>query len=73
MVSEQTNRTQLILTFEAGLDDEGEMTYRRRTFNNVHFDATSEQLFQTATGLASLQMLSIYSIERSATSYLVSE
>ncbi|MFC7061392.1 DUF1659 domain-containing protein [Halobacillus seohaensis] len=63
--------TQLKLVFENGTDEEGNVTYRRKSFNNVKMVATEEQLYNVATALEALQQNLLSTIERNDRSILV--
>ncbi|WP_082234351.1 DUF1659 domain-containing protein [Halobacillus massiliensis] len=63
--------TQLQLVFENGVDDEGNVTYRRKTFGNVKMDATADELYQVAVSLESLQQHLLSTIEKTDRSLIV--
>ncbi|MFC7063046.1 DUF1659 domain-containing protein [Halobacillus seohaensis] len=63
--------TQLKLVFENGTDEEGNVTYRRKSFNNVKMVATEEQLYNVAIALEALQQNLLSTIERNDRSILV--
>ncbi|WAA13495.1 DUF1659 domain-containing protein [Fervidibacillus halotolerans] len=52
------------LVYEAGTDQEGNMIVKRKTYNNIHTDATADDLYSAAQALASLCSLPLFTIER---------
>ncbi|WP_101843712.1 DUF1659 domain-containing protein [Halobacillus sp. Marseille-P3879] len=63
--------SQLQLVFENGTDDEGNVKYRRKSFNNVKMEATEDQLYRVAVSIESLQQNLLSTIERNDRSVLV--
>ncbi len=64
MASEFKLDTQLQLTFEAGLNDDGEMTFKRKNFNQVNTDAEADALYAVSIALADLQTHTLHQVIR---------
>ena len=58
---------QLRLNYGNGTNDKGEMLIKRKIYNNISSDATSEQLVATGQALASLQTLPLINVEQQVT------
>jgi Protein of unknown function (DUF1659) len=58
------NGSQLRLVFEAGLDQNGKMTYKSKTFSNVKATASPDALYSVAQAIVGLQGYVLDSIER---------
>ncbi|WML24787.1 DUF1659 domain-containing protein [Neobacillus sp. OS1-33] len=56
--------TKLRLVYEAGMDDNGELILRAKTFSNVKKEATTDQLFQAALALSVLGTDTLKKVER---------
>ncbi len=56
--------TKLRLVYEAGMDDNGELILRAKTFSNVKKEATTDQLFQAALALSVLGNDTLKKVER---------
>ncbi len=63
MAIETIASKQLRLTFNAGLNEKGEIIEKRKSFNNVFTDATAEQLLATASAIAKLQVYPLIAVE----------
>ncbi|SET92941.1 Protein of unknown function [Salinibacillus kushneri] len=70
MATSQTVRSQLQLVFETGTDENGEITYKNKNFNNVKTGATPDQLMAVTNALVPLQERTLYSVERNDASIL---
>lgn len=57
-------RSQLQLTFDAGMDENGDIVTRTKSFNNVKTAATHDQLYQVASALEPLQQRALVMVER---------
>ncbi|MCD5324368.1 MULTISPECIES: DUF1659 domain-containing protein [Pontibacillus] len=64
-------KSQLQIVLEDGLDEEGNMTFKNKNFNNVKTDATADQLFAVASALVPLQQRSLAGIERNDSSLII--
>ena len=64
--------TRVSLHFVVGQDEEGEMIYQARHFNNVKETAEDEALTTVFEALASLQVNDLHAMERSNTYDLIS-
>jgi len=47
--------SRLVLGFEVGMDEHGVPVYRNQTLQNVHPDASDQDVYDVAQALASLQ------------------
>ena len=56
--------TKLRLVYEAGMDDDGELILRAKTFSNVKKEATTDQLFQAAKAISVLCNDTLKKVER---------
>lgn len=57
-------QSRLRLQFVTGINEDGEQTFKMRTFNNVKKSSTAAELYSTATSLASLSDYELEKIER---------
>lgn len=64
MAEAMLSQSRLRLVFETGVNEDGEPTFRTRTFNNIKKSATPDELYSTATTLASLSDYSLDSVQR---------
>lgn len=64
MAEAMLSQTRLRLLFEIGTDDNGKSIIKTKTFNNIKSTATAEELFSTATALASLSKDVLDTVER---------
>lgn len=62
--------SQLRITYEAGLDGDGEMQYKSKNYNYVKLEATADELFNAAQAIVGLQSLVLKDIERNDSSIL---
>ncbi|MCA1023476.1 DUF1659 domain-containing protein [Halobacillus litoralis] len=65
------SRLQLVLA--VGQDEEGNMVYKTKSFNNMKTEASDEQLYQTAAALAPLQQHILEEVARDNRSILTEE
>lgn len=63
--------SKLRLVFENGLDDKGNPILKAKTFSNVKKEASTDQLFQAATAIASLCTEPLNKAERADSSELL--
>lgn len=56
--------SRLILTLEDGVDEDGNVVTKTKSFNNVKPEASDEALFNVANRLAQLQTKPLASIDR---------
>jgi hypothetical protein len=56
--------TKVRLFFEAGMDDEGNLILKSKTFNNVKMSATADQIFQVAQAVSALSSQTLNRVER---------
>lgn len=56
--------TNIRLIYEAGIDQEGNPVFKRKSYNNVKTTSTADEIFQAAQAIASLCQLPLYKIER---------
>ncbi|MCP3026306.1 DUF1659 domain-containing protein [Halobacillus sp. A5] len=63
--------SQLQLVFEDGTDEDGNVKFRRKSFNNVKMEADEEQLYKVAVAIEALQQDLLATIERNDSSVLV--
>jgi hypothetical protein len=56
--------TKIRLVYEAGMDDNGELILRAKTFSNVKKEATTDQLFLAALALSVLGTDTLKKVER---------
>lgn len=56
--------TNIRLTYEAGIDQEGNPVFKRKSYNNVKTTSTAENILQAAQAIANLCQLPLYKIER---------
>ncbi|WP_226578193.1 DUF1659 domain-containing protein [Halobacillus litoralis] len=63
-INSQLVDTRLQLVLSEGQDAEGNILYKRKTFNNVKTNATDEQLHSVAQALAVLQQHMLMDIAR---------
>jgi hypothetical protein len=54
----------LVIIYDAGIDEDGEPIFKRRTFNNVKTSATHDELFSIVQALTPLQQYSVNRVER---------
>ncbi|SDN60865.1 DUF1659 domain-containing protein [Alkalicoccus daliensis] len=57
-------QTRLILTFNAGYDEDGNILFQTRNFRNVKSQSEDAALYQAGMAIASLQQHLVYSVER---------
>jgi hypothetical protein len=60
--------TKVRLFFEAGMDEEGNMVLKSKTFNNVKTGATADQIYQVAQAISALSSQTLNRVERSDSS-----
>ncbi|WP_281657905.1 DUF1659 domain-containing protein [Halobacillus sp. Cin3] len=65
------SRLQLVLV--VGQDEDGNMVYKTKSFNNMKTEATDEQLYRTAAALAPLQQHVMEEVARDNRSILTEE
>ena len=73
MAVEQKVRTQLQLVFENGVNQDGKMMFKRKSFNNVKTDATADQLMAVSDAIIPLQEKTLHAVERNDSSVVLSE
>ncbi|MBU5465351.1 DUF1659 domain-containing protein [Virgibacillus sp. MSJ-26] len=74
MAEAKMKSSSLRLVFYTGDDLEtGDPIYKAKSFNNVKENATAEQLFEIAQGIASLQQHELHTVERRDNSEITSE
>jgi hypothetical protein len=56
--------TKVRLFFEAGMDDNGKLIFKSKTFNNVKMGATADQIFQVAQAISALSSQTLNRVER---------
>ncbi|RRN73921.1 DUF1659 domain-containing protein [Peribacillus simplex] len=61
----------LRIDFETGLNENGTLVFKRRSFSNIKVEATAEQLFSTAVAIASVQNYPMGEVTRVDTSSLI--
>lgn len=59
--------SRLSVTFDAGVDGDGDPVYTRKSFNNVKPDAENDDLYDIVQALAPLQEHELSTIERDNT------
>ncbi|TCP29769.1 uncharacterized protein DUF1659 [Scopulibacillus darangshiensis] len=64
MASGTVVNSALILTLDAGVNEDGKPVYKRKSFRNIKTLATYDQLFNVANALAPLQQYPLESVER---------
>lgn len=57
-------QTRLILTFNNGYDEDGNILFQTRSFRNVKSQSVDAALYQAGKAIASLQENILYSVER---------
>ncbi|PLS01359.1 DUF1659 domain-containing protein [Neobacillus cucumis] len=63
--------TKLRLVFDGGIDNEGNLILKSRTFSNVKKEATVDQLFQAAQAISALCNDSLNRVERTDNSEII--
>ncbi|MCU9611954.1 DUF1659 domain-containing protein [Caldibacillus lycopersici] len=53
------------LVYDAGLDENGDVVLKAKSYNNINLNATADQIFAAAQAIASLTSLPLLAIERS--------
>ncbi|KWW21709.1 MULTISPECIES: DUF1659 domain-containing protein [Peribacillus] len=54
----------LRVDFETGLNEKGNITFKRKSFTNIKTEATADQLFSTAAAIASVQTYPLGEVTR---------
>ncbi|WP_147803546.1 DUF1659 domain-containing protein [Alkalicoccus halolimnae] len=57
-------QSRLVLTFNAGYDEDGNTMFQSRSFRNIQPQAADADLYKAAAAIASLQSHLLYSVER---------
>jgi hypothetical protein len=68
MAAENLTDSSLKLTFETGVDENGEPIFKSKSLNNVKLSATPDQLYVIASALYPLQKHNLTNVERRDTS-----
>ncbi|OZM56481.1 hypothetical protein CIB95_11945 [Lottiidibacillus patelloidae] len=68
MAAESLTDSALKLTFETGVDANGEPIFKSKSLNNVKITATPDQLYVIANALHPLQTHNLTNVERRDTS-----
>jgi hypothetical protein len=63
--------SKLRMVFDGGIDDNGKPVLKAKTFSNVKKEATTDQLFQAATAIATLCTEPLNKVERTDSSELL--
>lgn len=56
--------SRLSIIFNAGVDEDGEMILRTKSFNNVKETATDQELLEIVNALAPLQQFEVNEVKR---------
>lgn len=67
MATTTKSDSRLSITFDAGVDGEGNPVTSRKSFNNVKTDASNDLLYDIVQALAPLQQHDVATIERDNT------
>ena len=70
MANEIVNSSLIRIGYDAGLNEKGDAVIKRKSYANVTPQATPEQIFQTATAIASLQDLAVTEVTRQDTALI---
>ena len=62
--------SQLRLVYEVGVDENGEMQYKNKNYNNIKTAAATNDLFSVAQAIVGLQGYTLDSLERNDSSLL---
>ncbi|TVP83264.1 MAG: DUF1659 domain-containing protein [Alkalicoccus sp.] len=57
-------QSRLVLTFNAGYDDDGKTMFQTRSFRNIKSQSEDNDLYKAGEAIASLQSHILYSVER---------
>ncbi|MBS4176943.1 DUF1659 domain-containing protein [Lederbergia citrea] len=59
--------TKLKLVFDYGMDKHNKPVYKTKTFNNIHRNASADQLYQACQAISTLKSEPLWAIERNDT------
>ncbi|MFD1738187.1 DUF1659 domain-containing protein [Bacillus salitolerans] len=62
--------SQLRLTFDMGVGEDGKPVFKNKNFNNVKTDSTTDALYAVAQALVGLQQKTLHEIERNDSHFL---
>ena len=60
----------MVLSFDAGMDEDGKAIIKRKSFSNLKAQVSNEQLYTIAQALIALQQYPIIVVERNDTTEL---
>jgi len=60
----------MVLSFDAGMDENGKSIVKRKSFNNLKAQVTNDQLYAIAQALIPLQQYPAITVERNDTTAL---
>lgn len=65
------SNTKLRLVFQAGMDEDGKLILKSKTYSNIKKEATTDQLFQAAMAISGLSNDTLNNLQRDDSSEIL--